>query len=102
MKADTIHFDPLQNKLDSFPEHAYNLLNAYTELVESDYPVNIIQCRTFKEKIEKELDLNRQKLEKSVLQVYNSYPDDARKLLTRYCDGYAQNILDYYKTFLKK
>ncbi len=101
-KVDSIHFDSHRNKLDSFPEHAYNILNAFTEFVESDYPVNIQQCQAFKEKIEKELDLNRQKLEKSVLQVYNSYPDDARKLLTRYCDGYAQNILNYYKTFIKQ
>jgi hypothetical protein len=56
----------------------------------------------YKQKIESELEQNLLKLEASVKQVYDSYPDDARKLLTHYCEGYIQLITEYYKTLLKQ
>lgn len=101
IKSDNLHFKTDSIQLDKYPEHSYSIFYKYKKYIENNYFENIKESNIFKQKIEAELKMNQLKLEKSVNEVYNSYPDDARKILTHYCNGYIQMITDYYKTQLK-
>jgi dipeptidase len=101
-RTDSLHFNKEESNLGSHPDHAYRLFQNYTRFIESNYKENMKENLIFKTKIENELKLNQIKFEKSVKTVYDSYPDDARKLLTHYCTGYIQTISDYYKSRIKQ
>ncbi len=99
--ADTIHFNKEQNKLNFYPEHAYSSFNNYVKYIEQDYPNRIEKSKIFKQKVEYDLKRNQKNLEKSVLQVYESYPDDTKKILTEYCKRYFEDILKHSKETIK-
>ena len=101
-QADKIHFNDKQNKLNLYPNHAYYSFNNYVNYIEQDYPNRIEKSKIFKQKVETDLKRNQKNLEKSVLQVYESYPDDTKKILTEYCKRYFEDILNHSQTTVKQ
>jgi len=99
--ADKLQFENNKNNLKLFPQHAYFTFNKYVSYIEEDYPERIEEARIFKTLTEKELSRNQKNLEKSVLEVYKSYPDDTKKILTDYCNQYFENILKITKQIMK-
>ena len=94
-----IHFKNDTNNLTNFPGHAYYILAKYVDFTESNYTERIEEAKKFKTKIENELKSNQNKLENSVLKVYESYPDDAKKILTKYCNDYFQKVVKHAQNY---
>ncbi|MCF6367058.1 MAG: C69 family dipeptidase [Bacteroidales bacterium] len=96
-ESEKIQFKNNKNNLELFPNHAYYIFNKYVEYIEKNYPVRIEIARKYKSQKENELFKNQINLEKSVMQVYKSYPDDTKKILTNYCNRYFDEILNHIK-----
>ncbi len=101
-EADKIHFNKEKNQLNLYPNHAYYSFNNYINYIEQDYPNRIEKSKIYKQKIEYDLKRNQKNLEKSVLQVYESYPDDTKKILTEYCKRYFEDILNHSQKSVKQ
>ena len=99
--TEKIQFENEKNNLSDYPNHAYFTFNQYVEFIEENYPERIDEAKIFKSLTEKELTRNQKNLEKSVLEVYKSYPDDTKKILTNYCNQYFKNILRITKQIMK-
>ncbi len=93
--CEDIHFQNDKNNLKDYPNHAYYIFAKYIDFIESNYPKRIEEAKKFKIKIENELKSNQNKLEKSALEVYESYPDDVKKILTPYCNSFFQRVLKH-------
>jgi len=100
--AEKLQFNNNNNNLEIFPKHAYFTFNQYVKFIEEDYSTRIEEVKIFKNSVEKELSRNQKKLENSVLQVYKSYPDDTKKILTNYCNQYVDKILKISKQIMTK
>ncbi len=100
--AERLQFENDKNNLDSFPKHSYYTFNQYVKFIEQNYPERIEEARIFKNLTEKILSRNQKNLEKSVLEVYKSYSDDTKKILTDYCNRYFDNILRISKQIMNK
>ncbi len=99
--AEELQFKNEQNNLEQFTQHAYYQFNEYVKFIEENYPERIEEARIFKNLVETKLDRNQKKLENSVLEVYNSYPDDTKKILTDYCNRYFDTILRISKQIMQ-
>lgn len=99
--AEKLQFNNKKNNLKQFSSHAYFTFNQYIRYIEEDYPARIEEADIFKNLIEKKLSINQKNLEKSVLKVYDSYPDDTKKILTNYCNQYVDRILEISKQIMK-
>ena len=100
--AEKLQFRNDKNNLNLFTKHSYCTLNQYVKFIEQNYPERIKEARIFKNLTEKELSRNQKNLEKSVLEVYKSYPDDTKKILTDYCNRYFDTILKISNQIIKK
>ena len=101
-ESEKIQFNNTKNNLSQFPKHAYSQFNKYVKFIEKNYPKRSEEARIFKKLTEKELSRNQKNLEKSVLEVYKSYPDDTKKILTNYCNQYFDTILRITKQIMTK
>ncbi len=101
-ESEKIQFNNTKNNLEQYPEHAYFQFNEYVKFIEKNYPKRNEEARIFKNLTEKELARNQENLEKSVLEVYKSYPDDTKKILTNYCNQYFDTILRITKQIMSK
>ncbi|NPA69098.1 MAG: dipeptidase [Chlorobi bacterium] len=100
--SEKLQFENDKNNLEQYPEHAYYQFNEYVKFIEENYPERIEEARIFKTLTEKELARNQKNLEKSVLEVYKSYPDDTKKILTNYCNQYFDTVLKITKQIMNK
>ena len=100
--AEKLQFENDKNNLDLFQEHSYYAFNQYVKFIEQNYPERIEEARIFKNLTENKLSRNQKNLEKSVLEVYKSYPDDTKKILTDYCNRYFDTVLRISKQIMNK
>ncbi len=100
--AENLQFENDKNNLDLFPEHSYYAFNQYIKYIEQNYPERIEESRIFKNLIEKKLSKNQKKLEKSVLELYKSHPNDTKNILTNYCNKYLDKTLIISKQIIRK
>ncbi len=98
--AEKLQFNNNKNNLENYPNHAYYTFNQYVKYIEKNYPKRIEEARILKNLTEKELERNQKNLEKSLLEVYKSYPDDTKKILTDYCNQYVEKVIEITKQIM--